>query len=841
MAIPKAVGKRYKESLKKKKAEPYDKDRALVDRWLKEISVVQQNKRQQSFENIGQRILDKFRNKSDVDTVGTDRWQSNVMFNVLWSNVQVLEPALYSRMPKVVVERTFKDSDPIGRLACEAAERATHFNLMRQQDKFNYIMSGVVQDRLLPGRGICRLQYNADFVPMFDITEDDDEGDNEPEPILDESGHQITEVKPYSESVDVVPVYWLDYLESLSRNQLEVRWRAFRIYKTRAELLQDPQIDPECAKHIQLGTEPSKPRRFSNYDNQDDQEFSKQASIWVIEDFTTRKVYWISEGYKDKPLKVLEDPNKIKDFFSCPYPLTATTTTESTYPTADYVIYQGLADELNYTASRIKGIVNCIRLVGAHAASFNKEMKNITSLKDGETWSIQDWGGFIEKQGFKGMLDWVPFDSCVAALPALQEYQRSLKEQIDEITSMPDIVRGSSDPNDPVYTQQQKSHWTVIKLIKKQQDVQRYCRELISKMAQMIFEPGFFTDETLYLMAGVGQMPPEKQQLWPEALALLRDDRLNTFRIDIETDSTIAIDEAEAALRWGEYMNNLKGIIGDVANISETTPEFVNPVIETALQYARSLRTGRSVEGALEKSMEEWDRKIKEMQANPPQPPPDPAIIKAQVDGEKNQMDFQIKQQELGLKNQEFQFKTYIEQQQLMLDSHKNEADFIVKSEKNQIDAGEQLTRRQIDKMLADIDIFQAEFKNKLEEFKIATQTQIERERLDFDKKAKILEVQEKIMEENRVAKDQALEHKRMLLEHKQAMHEVKESTKAAKEGKSDGEKKEKKSDPVIVNTGPVTMTAPEKEPPPKKSGKKKYKLRKNNDGTYEAESEELD
>lgn len=834
MAIPKAVGKRYKESLKKK-PDPVDKDTALVTRWLKEISTVQQNKRQQSFENIGQRILDKFRNKSDVDTVGTDAWRSNVMFNVLWSNVQVLEPALYSRMPKVVAERTFKDSDPVGRLAAEGCERATSYNLMQQQDKFNYMMSAVVQDRLLPGRGISRLQYKADFQPMFDIYEDEDntDGGDEPKPLLDAQGHQIMEPKPYSESVEVVMVNWLDYLESLSRNQFEVRWRAFRIYKTRAELLADKQIDPECAKAIQLGTDSGKSRRQSNYDNQDDQEFSRQASIWVIEDETTKKVYWISEGYKNKPIKVLDNPNGLKGFYSCPLPLTATTTTESTYPTADYVIYQGLADELNYTAGRIKSIVNCIRLVGAHAASFNKEMKNITSLADGETWPIQAWGQFVETKGFKGMLDWIPFDNCINALPALQEYQVSLKAQIDEITSMPDIVRGSSDPNDPIYTQQQKSHWTVIKLVRKQQEVQRYCRELVSKMAQMIFEPGFFSDETIYLMAGVAQMTPEKQQMWPEALALLRDDRLNSFRIDIETDSTIAIDEADAASRWAEYLKNQQQVIGMITN--ETPPEFVTPVIEASLAYVRTLRTGRSVEGQLEKSLDTWEAKIKQAQENPQPPPPDPNLIKAQTDqqrvqqqGQKDQAEFQLKQQELGMKGQEMSFTQYIEQQKLQQASQKNQGDFMLGSQKNQIDAGEQLTREQIDKLIADADVFQAQLKNELEKIKVMTKADIEKQRLELDKKVALLDAQEAVIRLKGEDQDRILEHKRMQLEHKEAMQAVKEVKKP--------EKKESSAPVINLHTEqPINL----KEARPTR--KRKYKAKKNEDGTYDIDTEDIE
>lgn len=791
-----------------------NKEAAIVNRWLKEINLVLQNRRQQTFENIGERILRKFRNASDVDTVGTGKWQSNVMFNVLWSNVQVLEPALYSRMPKVVVERTFKDFDPIGRLAAEISERATHYNLMQQQDRFNYMMSAVVQDRLLVGRGISRLQYKAEFQTQTD--------DETGEAITDDVGNPVQLPKPNSERVEVVITNWLDYIESLARNQFEVRWRAFKIRKTRSELAADPQIGPEVAAKVQMDVDSTKNRKQRD---DDDSEFLKQASIWVVEDEKARKVYWICDGYKDAPLKVLDDPNRLRDFWSCPLPLTATTTTDSTYPTADYVIYQGLADELNFVADRIKAIVNCIRLVGAHAASFNKEMKNITTLRDGDTWPIENWGGFREGGGFGGMLDWVPFDNCVAALPVLMQYQESLKAQIDEITSMPDIVRGSSDPNDPVYSQQQKSHWTVIKLVKKQQDVQRYCRQLISKMAQMIFEPGFFSDETIFLMAGVGQMPPEKQAMFPQALALLRDDRLNTFRVDIETDSTIAIDEEQAMGRWMQYLSSLKDILGEVEQVSTMSPEFMSPIIESALQTVRTLRTGRSVEGAWEKALDEWERAQKEAAENPQPPPPDPAMLKAQTDQQKVMQEGQIKQAEMQYEQQKCQFEQWEKSQRLQLDSYKIEGELALKAQEIQVDSSQVTSRAQIDKLFADIDLFQKQFMQKLEGQKLGLQQQ----KLEFDKAAKALEMQEKLMEERRLDKQEQLEAMRIVSDHA-ATIKAAETSSGGKEGG--------KSGPINIHLNtdqPITL----KEQ--KKPRKKRHKIQRLPDGSFAGESEDIE
>lgn len=718
---------------------PYNEDQAIVNRWIKEIELAEKTQRQQAFVATADRILRKYINKADEATIGTDHWAPNIMYNVLWSNVQVLEPALYSRMPKPVVERTFKDADPIGRLASEIAERAIRFNLLRQQDKFNYAMSAVVQDRLLGGRGTAKVCYSADFEAI-----EDDEGES-----IQEEGGPPAAPKPNTERVELEYVHWTDYLESTARTQYEVRWRKVTMYLTRAECIQE--FGEEVGKAIALGTGQPKKRKT----NQDDeQEFMKQAQIHVIEDKASKKIFWISPGYPQAPLKILEDPYKLLDFWSFPLPLVATTTTDSTIPVADYVLYQGLADEYNYVANRLRKIVNCIRLVGAVAKQFAQKLDNITKKNDGDLVPMDAWSSFVEGRGFAGLIDWVPFQQCAAAIQPLMEYQQSLKAQIDEITSMPDIVRGSSDPNDPVYTQQQKAHWTVIKLVKKQQDVQRFCREVISKMGQMIFEPGFFNDETIWLMAGVGQMDQEKQSLFPQALALLRDDRLNTFRIDIETDSTIAIDQADQAGRWFEYANAMKQIVSDIQGVAQISPAAVAPLMETALQTARMLGTGRSVEGAWERALDQWEQQLKQAAENPAPEPPNPDILKAQTDQMKAQIEGQKAQSQFQLDMQEQQFNQWLEQQKLSLEGFKVQGDLQVKTDANQIAAGQQMDRAQVDRLVMQLEAFEKQFKAAVE----GEYLKLDQQKLQFERDSRGLEMTEKFMEEKRLNRQDNIE-----------------------------------------------------------------------------------
>src|ERR1017187_3127481 len=81
--------------------------------------------------------------------------QSTHRFNTLWSNVQTLKPTLYARTPKPDVRRRFVDDDPVARYASDLMERCLSYSC----DAFDFdaVMKAVVEDRLLPGRGIARV------------------------------------------------------------------------------------------------------------------------------------------------------------------------------------------------------------------------------------------------------------------------------------------------------------------------------------------------------------------------------------------------------------------------------------------------------------------------------------------------------------------------------------------------------------------------------------------------------------------------------------------------------------------------------------------------------------
>lgn len=801
----------------------YGGPEGMVLRWLKEIDIVQQSNEQKTYEHVGKDITSIYKGSEALEN-SAEGTSISVMFNILWANIQVLSPTLYCRMPKPVVERRFKDSDPIGRMACQIAERCITFMLSSQQDRFNYAVRAAVQDRLLVGRGVVKVRYDAEF---------EEHVDENGEPIL-EDGKPIKVPKPNSEKFVVDYVNWADYYESPARTPYEVRWKADRIFLTRSKLIKTFGVIGEQVKLFISGEGYTKKKQ-----QEDNVEFLKEAEVYQIQDEDSKKYIWVSPGYKKAPLKVLDDPLKLNDFYSYPVPLVATCTTDSNYPTPDYVIYRGLARELESITDRISSMIDCIRLVGATASQFYTSLTNILKKPDGQLVPIDNWPEFTEKNGLKGVIDWVPFDTAVSAIPTLVGQQKNLLEQIFQITGIGDIARSVSDPNETAAAQQEKSRWTSIKIQDSQQDVQRFCREICSAGGQIIFEPGLFADQTIELMCGLAQMTPDEQANFYPGLELLRNDRLRTFRVDIETDSTIAMDEkAEQASRM-EFLNVITGIVQNIQNVVQFKPELLNPIVETALFAANSFRSGRSVAGSWEKALKTIEDQQKQALENPPPPPPDYQMLQiqvmqqeaqthameAQTKAQSIQMEAQVKMQEAQarvqidqtdaqirgqvamlegqVKQQTIQIEAQEKMQQLQLDNKKIDLDYEINSKKVQIEAAKVYSQEQIDKMDLELKQFVQQFEQVYRDKELKLET------------AKILlDEKEKLLEETRLRQQEKDDS------HKMALKEAKDAEKIARE-----EAKPKEapalSAPIHIHVG----------------GKKSIKLKKNEDGTIEGES----
>jgi hypothetical protein len=80
-------------------------------------------------------------------------------FQMMWANIEVIKPSIYARPPKPVVVPKFKDRRPVYQSASEVLERCATVAL--DQTHINDLMMQVRDDLVLIGRGVFWLRYEA--------------------------------------------------------------------------------------------------------------------------------------------------------------------------------------------------------------------------------------------------------------------------------------------------------------------------------------------------------------------------------------------------------------------------------------------------------------------------------------------------------------------------------------------------------------------------------------------------------------------------------------------------------------------------------------------------------
>jgi len=394
--------------------------------WIGQIDAYEQNF--QPWEKRSKEIIDRYRDERKGAS------KNKARFNILWSNVQTLAPALYANPPIVNIDRRFQDDDDLGRYSALVLERATMYYV--NQDLFDNVMRQMVLDRLLSGRGTPWIRYVPTFKEVEQITDDAS--------MQSQDGAQEPEQELYSE--DVVPdyVHWQDFGHTWARTWQEVRgvWR--KVYLSRAELVK--RFGEEIGNAVQLDAKP-------NTDDGKETEQGKKATVYEIWDKTKKKALWIHRDHPE-PLDELDDPLKLKDFFPCPKPLYATLTNDSLVPVPDFIQYQDQARELDMLTGRIDMITKALKVAGVYAANAQGLDRLLAEGTENKLIPVDQWAAFAEKGGLAGVFALLPMQEIMEVLMGLYETRERVKNDLYEITGLSDIIRGASNAAETATAQQ---------------------------------------------------------------------------------------------------------------------------------------------------------------------------------------------------------------------------------------------------------------------------------------------------------------------------------------------------------------------------------------------------
>ena len=481
-------------------------DEALYRFWMGQEQIAA--KQEETWASRGSKIIKRYRDERNV----TDK--ENHRFNILWSNVQTLIPTLYARTPKPDVQRRFLDQDDIGRLASTLMERCLSYSV--DKCDFDSVMQAVVQDRLLPGRGIGRVVYTPHFgedLPEPEIVGEDNTVETE-ESAPPQALREVT-----YEEASFVYVYWGDYREGPARTWKEVPWNRFRSYMTRQEL-----IDRFGAKKGNAVTLDYTPSGLTSEAGKEPPDIFKKAQVFEFWDKANKKVIWLPPGTPDLILDEQDDPLNLPGFFPNPDPLLSTTTTDNRIPVPDYTEYQDQADELDNLTSRIDVLTRALKMSGVYPGE-QKDILNqlIQAGTDNKLIPVEDWNGWGDKGGLSGFIQWMPIKEVAETLIQLYAARDKTKDLLYEITGIGDIMRGQTNPNETFGAQQLKSNFATRRIVPQQRRVAVFARDAIRLMGGVIAEQ--FSPATISAITGYPQLlpvpplPPPPPQFLPPPMA----------------------------------------------------------------------------------------------------------------------------------------------------------------------------------------------------------------------------------------------------------------------------------------------------------------------------------
>lgn len=597
------------------KASRPDKPARAVAYWLDAIKDAK--KRESDFRKDGEDICKIY-----------DSRNKNIPFNILYSNTETLLPALYSAVPRPVVQRRFKDDDPLGKAAAEAGKRVLEFQLdtnLHDYQPFDTAMRHAVLDALLPGRGQTIVKYDAEISGQDETVEDEESGQEEAVPYVE------------GELVCLETQQWNRVLYGYAKTWEKVPWIAYELYIDQAEATR--LFGKTLAGKIKYATEaegenePDTPR----IKTETPQGERRTACLYQIWDKAGGKlVRYVSPHYPDGILKEDEDPLELSGFFPQPKPLAFLDKTYSLTPTALYKIYENQARELNVIQLRINRMVEAMKARGIYDAALGTDLQKLFEADETTLIPSEATGSLAAEKGLDNAIWFMPIEKIQQALVQLYQSRESCKQVIYEITGISDILRGASQASETATAQNIKNQWGTLRLKRLQKEVARYARDLLRLMLELSATK--FSEETWAKMTGLpflltekyneltaiqeqlkqvamSQPPPVpgqppspiltqlqqvEQQLqaprWEQVLEILRDDLARAYRVDIETNSTVEPEAAEDQKNIADLMTALGQYLNGVAPLVAKGVMPFGVAQSMMLAIARRFRFGSEIE-----------------------------------------------------------------------------------------------------------------------------------------------------------------------------------------------------------------------------------------------------
>ena len=748
--------------------------------------------------------------------------------NVWWYCNQTLLPAYFSSTPRAEVNTRKRTGGIPYQLGSVILERNIQYAMDVHFD-FHLVGLNAALQLLLTGQSVLWARY----VPKFETVL------QEIALIKDPTGALIDgEGKPYDgdtsnlqpgpggimlssleveqkvdEKAILEVVQYSDYDCSDARNESEIEWQSRRAYLDRAQA--EEKFGREVAKQLSYT---SYPEVIKKDIARKDDKFEGKAELYEVWCQATGKVYWMQKGGEKSVLEVSDPPTKFDKFYPCSV-IRQTADPDSVVPVSDYAHVKDQILEVERLTTRIHAVTQAIRTNQLYDATLGNQVEQLYT-GDLKVIPVTNWPSYKQRGGLANGIESLNIEPYMNALNILQGARQTALQQLYETLKVSDLLRGTSEQYKSATANRLESQWSSLGLIVRQNMFAKFISDAVANLGTIIaeqFDPETILDvgdadelilPTIFTpqppppppMPEMGQegMPPGETGMAPmmpppppdpqqqvemvkqEIIGILRDNKQRSYRIEIATDSMVAIDQAQQAQEGAQLIQSAGQFFDQMRGLVEQYPPLLDFSISLFQNMIKRFKGGKELDGIFTRALQQIGEiaVAKEEAAKQP-PPPDPVMqevqgrlqiaqiesqarlqqaqmeaqdkaVKNQISMQEQQLKMQRDQLEAQLKVQEQQFKEFIEQQKLGI----SQQEVQIKAQSVQVD------------MLKVQSTAQTEADKALIKQETAQMQQIlEVQKLELEQMRIRLSESEKLMEERRLASEQQLERVRMTMD----------------------------------------------------------------------------
>jgi len=756
--------------------------------------------------------------------------------NVWWYCINTLLPAYYSSTPKAEVNLRKRTGGLPYELGSVILERNTQFAMDTYFD-FDKVGYQAALQFLLTGQSVLWARYSAKFEkvaqeiavikdPMGQLIDGTGKPYTGDTSILQQGEGNILvasiEVEQKTKEKALLEVVqYSDYNCSDARSEDEIEWQSRRAFLDRAQAKE--LFGKDVADELNYDSYPEVIKRDIN---RKDDKYEGKAELHEIWCEATGKVYWLQKNGENPIIESSEPPTRFEKFYPCSV-IRQSIDPDSVIPISDYTHVRDQILEVERLTTRIHAVTQAIRTNFLYDAAMGP---NVESLFKGDLKGepIINWPSYKARGGLQAGIEFYPVEPFVNALNTLQQSRGAALEQLYETLKVSDLLRGTSEQYKSATANRLENQWSSLGLIVRQNMFSKFMSDGIANLgtiiaeqfdAQTILDIGdadALIEPTIYIpppppmppmppmgemgpegmpLGEAGMMPPMAPQMMPppqpdplqliddmkqQIIDLLRDDKKRAYRIQIASDSMIAIDQAqqqqEGAMlieRAGAFFDQMRGLV-------EQYPPLLQFSLSLFQNMMKRMKGGKELDGLFTKAMQQIGEiaKAREEAAKQP-PPPDPTMLEvqgrlqiAQVESQARLQTAQLESQDRAVRNQlayqdqqlklqrdqldaqlqiqKQQFEEYVRQQELALSqqelqikSNSVQVDMMKVEAMTQSEAGKQAITQETNRMAQILEIQKLELEQMriklgeseklMEERRLNSEQQLERIRLQMD------------------------------------------------------------------------------------------------------------